>query len=70
MYPNPDKPKAIETRPDPKADLKSIPMADIKKRQKWSPDGFMDIEAKKRLKQGDAQAIKPRVQREQSLAQL
>ena len=40
-----------ESRPDPKDDLKTLPIAEVEKKLNSSPDGLTDAEAKKRLTQ-------------------
>ncbi|MGC9940399.1 MAG: cation-transporting P-type ATPase, partial [Verrucomicrobiota bacterium] len=37
------------TRPDPKDDLKTLPLAELEKRLESSPDGLTQVEAQKRL---------------------
>jgi H+-transporting ATPase len=55
MKPNADQPKAPESKPgsmpDAKADLKSLPMADLQKQLQSSQDGLSQAEAQKRLTQ-------------------
>jgi H+-transporting ATPase len=47
-----EKPKANPTsKPEPKDDLKSLPMQDVEKRLQSSPDGLTQAEAEKRLTQ-------------------
>jgi len=61
MKPNTDKPKALEpkpgAKPEPKDDLKSLPMPEVMKRLNSSPDGLTDPEAKKRVGQYGANKI-------------
>ena len=51
MEPNPDQPKAPESKPDAKDDLKSLPLAEVEKQLGSSPDGLTQAEAQKRLTQ-------------------
>jgi len=44
-------------KPDPKDDLKSLPLPEVEKRLESSPDGLSDAEAKKRLTQYGANEI-------------
>ena len=61
MKPNTDKPEAPEpkpgAKPEPKDDLKSLPMPEVMKRLNSSPDGLTDPEAKKRVGQYGANKI-------------
>jgi len=45
----PKAPKASKSQPDTKDDLKSLPLPEVQKRLKSSPDGLQKAEAKKRL---------------------
>jgi H+-transporting ATPase len=52
--PKPPEPKpgaSADLKPDPKDDLKTLPMAEVEKKLESSPDGLTDAEAKKRLTQ-------------------
>jgi H+-transporting ATPase len=49
MKPNSDRPKAPESKPNMKDDLKSIPMPELEKKLGSSPDGLSQAEAQKRL---------------------
>ncbi len=55
MKPDADQSNATDlkpgSKPDPKDDLKSLPMAEVEKRLQSSPEGLTDAEAKKRLTQ-------------------
>jgi H+-transporting ATPase len=51
MEPNADQRKAPESKPDAKDDLKSLPMPEVEKRLRSSPDGLSQAEAQKRLTQ-------------------
>jgi H+-transporting ATPase len=55
MKPNAGQPKAPESKPgskpDPKDDLKSLPLAEVEKMLESSPDGLRQAEAQKRLTQ-------------------
>jgi H+-transporting ATPase len=51
MKPNADQPKAPESKPDAKDDLKSLPMAELQAKLRSSPDGLSEAEAQKRLTQ-------------------
>jgi H+-transporting ATPase len=44
-------PTSAPTKPDPKDDLKTLPMAEVEKKLTSSPNGLTDVEAKKRLNQ-------------------
>ena len=43
--------RSSPSKPDPKDDLKTLPVAEVEKRLNSSPDGLTDAEAKKRLTQ-------------------
>ena len=49
MKPDTDKPKTAESKPgakpEPKDDLKSLPMPEVEKRLASSPDGLTEAEA-------------------------
>ena len=49
MNPTAGQPKAPESKPDTKDDLKSIPMPELEKKLTSSPDGLSQAEAAKRL---------------------
>jgi H+-transporting ATPase len=51
MEPKTDQPKAPESKPDTKDDLKSLPLPDVEKKLGSSPDGLSQAEAQKRLTQ-------------------
>jgi len=51
MRPNADQPKAPESKPDAKDDLKSLPLPEVEKQLGSSPDGLSQAEAQKRLTQ-------------------
>jgi H+-transporting ATPase len=51
MQPNIDQPKAPESRPNAKVDLKSLPMPELQAKLGSSPDGLSETEAQKRLTQ-------------------
>ena len=51
MKPNADQPKAPESKPDAKDDLKSLPMPELQAKLGSSPDGLSQAEAQKRLTQ-------------------
>jgi H+-transporting ATPase len=51
MKSNADQPKASESKPNAKDDLKSLPMAELKKKLGFSPNGLSQAEAQKRLAQ-------------------
>ena len=51
MKPNTDQPKAPESKPDAKDDLKSLPLPELEKKLESSPDGLSQAEAQKRLTQ-------------------
>lgn len=51
MEPNTEQPKAPESKPDAKDDLKSLPLAEVEKKLGSSPDGLTQAEATKRLAQ-------------------
>jgi H+-transporting ATPase len=51
MEPNADQPKASESKPDAKDDLKSLPMPELQAKLGSSPDGLSQAEAQKRLTQ-------------------
>ena len=51
MKPNADQPKAPESKPNAKDDLKSLPMPEVEKKLGSSPDGLSQAEAQKRLTQ-------------------
>ena len=44
-----EQPKTLESKPDPKDDMKSLPLAEVEKKLGSSPDGLTQDEAKKRL---------------------
>ncbi len=51
MEPETGQPKAPESKPDAKDDLKSLPLAEVEKKLGSSPDGLSQAEAEKRLTQ-------------------
>jgi len=51
MSPNTDQPKAPESKPGAKDDLKSLPLPEIEKELGSSPDGLSQAEAQRRLTQ-------------------
>ena len=51
MKSNTDQPKALESRPNVKDDLKSLPMPELQAKLGSSPDGLSQAEAQKRLTQ-------------------
>src|SRR5208337_4210767 len=51
MKPNGDQPKAPESKPNAKDDLKSLPLPEVEKKLGSSPDGLSQTEAQKRLTQ-------------------
>jgi H+-transporting ATPase len=51
MKPKTDQPKAPESKPDAKDDLKSLPMPELQAKLGSSPDGLSQAEAQKRLTQ-------------------
>ena len=51
MKPNADQPKAPESKPDAKDDLKSLPMPELQAKLGSSPEGLSEAEAQKRLTQ-------------------
>ena len=51
MEPKNDQPKAPESKPDAKDDLKSLPLPEVEKKLGSSPDGLSQAEAQKRLTQ-------------------
>jgi H+-transporting ATPase len=51
MKPDPDQPKAPESKPNAKDDLKSLPMPELEKKLGSSPEGLSQAEAQKRLAQ-------------------
>ena len=51
MEPNADQPKAPESKPNAKDDLKSLPMPELQAKLGSSPDGLSQAEAQKRLTQ-------------------
>ena len=51
MKPNTDSPKASESKPNAKDDLKTLPLAELEKKLGSSPDGLTQAEAQKRLAQ-------------------
>ncbi len=51
MKPKADQPKAPESKPDAKDDLKSLPMPELQAKLESSPDGLSQAEAQKRLTQ-------------------
>jgi H+-transporting ATPase len=51
MEPKTDQPKAPESKPNAKDDLKSLPMLELQAKLKSSPDGLSQEEAQKRLTQ-------------------
>ena len=51
MKPNNDQPKAPESKPDAKDDLKSLPMPELQAKLGSSPDGLSQAEATTRLAQ-------------------
>ncbi len=57
MEPNSDQPKAPESKPAAKDDLKSLPLAEVEKKLGSSPDGLSQTEAQKRLTQYGANEI-------------
>jgi H+-transporting ATPase len=62
MKHNIDQPKAPESKPNPKDDLKSLPMPELQTKLGSSPDGLSQAEAQKRLAQygpNDIQEKKP-----------
>jgi H+-transporting ATPase len=54
----PKAPKAPKAQPDAKDDLKSLPLPEVQKRLKSSPDGLQQTEAKKRLTENGPNEIK------------
>jgi len=51
MKPNADQPRAPESNPNAKDDLKSLPLPEVEKKLGSSPDGLSQAEAQKRLTQ-------------------
>ena len=51
MKPNADQPRAPESKPNAKDDLKSLPLPEVEKKLGSSPDGLSQAEAQKRLTQ-------------------
>jgi H+-transporting ATPase len=51
MQPKADQPKAPESKPNAKDDLKSLPLEEVEKKLGSSPDGLSQAEAQKRLTQ-------------------
>lgn len=51
MEPNTEQPKAPDSKPDTKGDLKNIPMSELVKQLDSSPNGLSQTEAQKRLTQ-------------------
>jgi H+-transporting ATPase len=51
MEPKADQPKAPESKPNTKDDLKSLPLEEVEKKLGSSPDGLSQAEAQKRLTQ-------------------
>jgi H+-transporting ATPase len=51
MKPNTEQPKAPESKPEAKDELKSLPMPELEKQLESSPDGLSQAEAQKRLTQ-------------------
>lgn len=55
MKPQTDQPKEPEgkpgSKPDPKEDLKSLPLPEVEKKLESSPEGLTQAEAQKRLTQ-------------------
>ena len=51
VKPNTDQPKAPESKPNAKDDLKSLPMPELQAKLGSSPDGLSQAEAQKRLTQ-------------------
>jgi H+-transporting ATPase len=49
MEPNTDQPKAPESKPDAKGDLKSLPMPELQAKLGSSPDGLTQAEVERRL---------------------
>ena len=60
MEPNTDQPKAPESKPDAKDDLKSLPMPELQAKLGASPDGLSEAEAQKRLTQYGPNEIEER----------
>jgi len=58
MKPVADRPKAPKASPDPKDDLKTLPMPELETKLKSSPEGLTQAEASKRLKQYGPNEIK------------
>ena len=51
MKSNTEQPKAPESKPNEKDDLKSLPMPELEKKLGFAPDGLSQAEAQKRLAQ-------------------